>query len=77
MDRPQAFGQAVKEARHGCRLTQEELAEIAKLHSNYISLIERGLTNPALDTIFALASALGTLPSKLMARAEELSRNSD
>ncbi|HIQ89842.1 TPA: helix-turn-helix transcriptional regulator [Candidatus Galligastranaerophilus faecipullorum] len=38
--------------------SQEELAEAAKISSNLVSLIERGKSNPTVETIAALSKAL-------------------
>ena len=51
---------------------QEKLAELAKLHRNVIGLAERNVSAPALESLFAIADALGTSASELVARAEEL-----
>ena len=52
-------------------MSQEALAEKANLHTNYISLVERGLSAPALDTICALADALEVTVSALTAEMEK------
>lgn len=70
MDLLCAFGEAVRSERRRRGLTQAQLAELAGLHHNYISLIERGRTAPALDTVYALAAALGCKASRLVAIAE-------
>ncbi len=72
MNRLQAIGAAIREARLERQLSQEKLAELAKLHRNVIGKAERGVTGPALDSLFTIADALGTSASKLVARAEEL-----
>ena len=76
MNRLQAVGAAIREARLGQQLSQEKLAELAKLHRNVIGLVERSVSAPALDSLFAIADALGTSASKLVARAEELADES-
>lgn len=70
MDRIAAFGQAVREARLKKGLSQEQLAEKANLHRNFISLIERGQSKIALDSLFALADALDMPASSLLSNAE-------
>lgn len=61
-----AFGHVVREARLAQGLSQEQLAERAHLHRNFISLIERGQSKIALDSLFAIADALGVSASKLL-----------
>ena len=47
-------------------LSQEDLADKAKLHRTYISLIERGQQSATLDTMEKIAVALGVPVKKLM-----------
>lgn len=70
MERVRAFGRALREARLHAGLSQEALAERADLHRNWVSMIERGKHAPALDSIFALADALGIEAAKLVEQAE-------
>lgn len=72
MNRTRAFGLVVREARKEAQLSQEKLAEKAKLHRNFVGLLERNATTAALDSIFALADALQIPASELIARAEQL-----
>jgi transcriptional regulator with XRE-family HTH domain len=72
MDAPQAFGKIVRRERKRLELSQETLAGMADLHVNYVGLIERGKTAPALDSVFALAGALGLRPSQLLEATELL-----
>ena len=70
MDLQEAFGLVVRRERKRLGLTQEQLAELADLHTNYIGLVERGRTSAALDTISSLAQALERRPSQLLRAAE-------
>ena len=60
------FGQRVKEQRLARKMSQEELADAAKLHRTHISLIERGKRQVRLDTVEQLAMALAVQPAQLM-----------
>lgn len=52
------FGELIRKARKSRDLTQEELAEKAKLHFTYIGQIERGKRNPSLINIHKIMRAL-------------------
>lgn len=60
------FAKNVRKRRHELELTQEELAERADFHVNYIGGIERGQRNPSLESIVLLARALKLSPKDLM-----------
>lgn len=61
-----AFGRVLRELRRERGLSQEALALEADLQRNYISLIERGINQPTITTIFKLAAALNLRPSRLL-----------
>ena len=65
------FGFAVKARREELDLTQEDLAERAKIHRTYLSDIERGSRNLSLINIEKLAAALSLPISELFQRVEE------
>ncbi len=48
-------------------MTQEELAERASLHANYIGSLERGERNVSLFNIWRIASGLGMTAAQLLA----------
>ena len=51
-------------------LSQEKLGLECDLHRNYVSLLERGLRQPSLTTLFKLAEALGKTPSEIINAVE-------
>lgn len=53
-----AFGQYLKEIRSYRGLSQEELGFQCGLHRTYISLLERGLKSPTLESIFKICGTL-------------------
>lgn len=55
----QLMGQRIKECRKQKRLTQEKLAEQVGVDTRHISRIETGAHYPSLDTLEAIARALG------------------
>ncbi|WP_326526783.1 helix-turn-helix transcriptional regulator [Dokdonella sp.] len=72
MQRLSALGLAIKQARIERELSQEKLAELAKLHRNFIGLIERGQTQPAMGSLFSIADALDMPASDLLRNVEIL-----
>jgi len=61
-----AFAKKVRLRRRELGLTQEQLAENADLHVNYIGGIERVVKNPSLISIIVLAKALKVSPKELL-----------
>ena len=59
------FGEKIKELRHTKNISQEELAEMTKLHRTYIGGIERGERNLSLENIYKIAKALKIPLAKL------------
>ena len=70
MDPLASFGRVLRQLRKDAGLTQEQLALEAGIERNYVSLIERGINQPALRMIFKLADALGTPPSEILRQVE-------
>lgn len=60
-----AFGRRVRQLRLARGISQERLAELAKVHRTYMSSVERGQRNVGLDNIFAIAEALGVSATDL------------
>lgn len=60
------FGKMVRLYRTSIGYSQEELADIARIHRTYIGGIERGERNPTLLMIHRLAVALNISPARLL-----------
>ena len=60
------FGAALAVRRKEAGLSQEALADRARLHPNYIGDLERGERNPTVMTLLALAEGLKCSPSDLL-----------
>lgn len=60
------FGEKVRAARRARGISQEALADAARLHRTHISLIERGRRSVRLETVERLARALRVQPADLM-----------
>jgi transcriptional regulator with XRE-family HTH domain len=71
----QIFGKVLKKVRIEKGLSQEKLAEYCMLDRTYISLLERGLRQPTLKTIFSIANALEISPTVLIQEVEKLNEN--
>ena len=52
------LGKRVRKARRDRKITQEELADRVGLHYTTISRIERGISNPPVQTVNKIAKAL-------------------
>jgi transcriptional regulator with XRE-family HTH domain len=66
----QQFGRVIRRRREAAGLSQEALADAARLHRTYISLLERGRRMPSIEVVKKLATALGTTMASLMEELE-------
>lgn len=66
-----AIGKVILRERLAKDLSQEVVSSFADIGRTHLSAIERGERVPTLKTFFKLADALGTTPSKLMAKIED------
>lgn len=62
----QAVQENLKATRLRKKLSQKKLAEKAGVSVSYVSMLERGQRTPPLDTLEALAGALGVRPTSLL-----------
>ena len=70
----EAFGEVLRDARRENQLSQEVLAQLAGLHRNSVSNLERGVFSPTLENLFALAEVLGKQPDELVREAKNKSK---
>ena len=61
-----AIGARIKAARERVHLTQEQLAEIVDISPTHMSVIERGVKTPKLDTFIRIANASGVSADALL-----------
>ena len=61
----------MRRIRHAKELTQENVAERAELHPNYISSVERGERNISIRNIERIALALGVTMAELVTEPGE------
>jgi transcriptional regulator with XRE-family HTH domain len=66
-----AFGVAVRHLRLAKQISQEELADRAKIHRTYIGDVERGTRNIALINMTRIAQALGVPLSRIISDMEQ------
>ncbi len=66
MDLREIFRKNVKSFRKSKNLTQEQLAELCDLSTNYIGDIERNRRKVTIDTIEKIANGLKISPSDLL-----------
>lgn len=69
------FGQIIRKVRISRDLSQQKLAYKANLDRTYISLLERGLRMPTLDTVFKISKALEVRPHELIKELEDRYEN--
>ena len=62
----QKFGKRIKFERIKRDWTQEELAEKANIGRSSLTVLERNISSPTLDTVEKLANALGYEPYELL-----------
>lgn len=65
------FGRVLRRLRLAAGFTQEQLGHEAGLQRNYVSLMERGVNQPTLTTLFKLAAVLNISASEMIAEVEK------
>jgi transcriptional regulator with XRE-family HTH domain len=66
----EVFGQELRKARNAVGISQEKLALLIGLDRTYISMLERGLRQPTLTTIFLLCPPLNLSSVEMMMKVQ-------
>lgn len=64
-----AIGGVLRVKRQKLAISQEEFAERAGVDRTYVSILERGLKSPTVETLEKICAALGTLPERVLEEA--------
>jgi transcriptional regulator with XRE-family HTH domain len=64
-----ALGDFIREQRHLARLSLREMARLTSISNAYLSQVERGLHEPSVRVLHAVADALGVPFEELVGRA--------
>jgi transcriptional regulator with XRE-family HTH domain len=70
MEISKAFGAILRRNREERELSQERLAHNCGLDRTFISLLERGLRQPSLSTVFVVAKELNISANELVRQVE-------
>jgi len=62
--------EVLREFRKSAGISQEKLALEANLDRTFISLLERGLRQPSIKTLFAVSNVLGVHPHEIIRAIE-------
>jgi transcriptional regulator with XRE-family HTH domain len=65
-----AFGEALREVRKSCGISQMDLYEASGIDRTYISAVERGLQSPTIRMIARFSKYLKIRPSELVLKME-------
>lgn len=73
-DLKETVGSVLRAKREKLGISQEELGDRAGVDRTYISILERGLKSPTLETLEKICAALGTLPEHVLEEARQRKR---
>lgn len=65
------IGEVLRAKREKLGISQEGLAERAGVDRSYVSILERGLKSPTVETLERICDALGTLPERVIEEARK------
>jgi len=65
------FGEVLKELRKEAGISQEQLAYECELDRSFISMLERGLRMPTIETLFKISKAFKKAPFEIIKFVEQ------
>ncbi|MFM9928151.1 helix-turn-helix transcriptional regulator [Variovorax sp. H27-G14] len=65
-----ALGNAVRQLRKARGISQEELAHRSQVDRSYMSSVERGVQNPGIMLVVAIAKGIGVSVAELASQAD-------
>jgi len=60
------FGKTLREARERAGMSQDDFGRATGIHRTHISLLERDIREPRLDTLVRLSRGLNLTPAELL-----------
>lgn len=73
-DQKSAIGRVLRVKKESLGISQEELADRAEMDRSYVSILERGLKSPTVETLERICVALRTLPERVLEEARRAKR---
>jgi len=67
----QELGMVIRRRRHNLNLSQEDFADMARIHRTYVSSIELGKVDAGIGVAYKIAVALNIPLGKLIKEAED------
>ena len=65
------LGDALRDAREEAELTQEQVANKAKISREYVSIVERNRRSPTVDVLLRICRAIGVPASDIIREVEK------
>ena len=65
------IGEVIRDKRMGKKLSQEQLALASDVDRSYVSILERGLKSPTIETLERIPTALGCSLAQLVLEAQK------
>lgn len=77
MELVKSLGERIRYLRKQKNLSQEQLGELADIHTNYVGAIERGEKNITIDSLIKVSRGLGVTLEELFRYIEPMDKEDD